>query len=59
LALEFHAVALPWWDNLVKGVEKPIIKDGYIGVPDRPGLGVELNDEEIRKHLGKGESYFE
>jgi len=59
LALEFHAVALPWWENLVKGVEKPIIKDGYIGVPDRPGLGVELNEEEIRKHLRKGESYFE
>ena len=59
LALEFHAVALLWWDKLVKGVEKPIIKDGYIKVPDRPGLGVELDEEEIRKHLRKGERYFE
>lgn len=42
----------------MKGVEKPIINDGYIKVPDGSGLGVELNEEEIKRHLKPGESYF-
>lgn len=41
---------------------KPCIKyeNGYIIVPDRPGFGVELDEEEIRKHQEKvdtGEYY--
>jgi len=59
IALEFHAVGVPWWDSLVKGVSKPIIKDGYADVPDKPGLGIELEEEEVRKHLKDGETFFE
>lgn len=58
LALEFHAVAVPWWNSLVKGTE-PIIQNGYIQVPERSGIGVELNEDEIRKHLMPGEGLFE
>lgn len=58
LALEFHAVAVPWWDSLVKG-SQPLIQDGYIQVADRPGIGVELNEEEARRHLMPGETLFE
>ena len=57
LALEIHHLAVPWWEDLVKG-DKPIIKEGYIEVPDKPGLGVELNEAEVRKHLKQGEEYF-
>ncbi|RJS94574.1 mandelate racemase/muconate lactonizing enzyme family protein [Candidatus Bathyarchaeota archaeon] len=59
IAVEFHAVGVPWWEDLVKGIEKPIIKDGYIKVPDKPGLGIELNEKTARKHLAEGEKYFE
>jgi L-alanine-DL-glutamate epimerase-like enolase superfamily enzyme len=59
VAVEFHAVAVPWWDDLVKGVDKPIIKDGYINVPENPGLGVEINENAARKNLVDGETYFE
>ncbi|MBS7654240.1 MAG: mandelate racemase/muconate lactonizing enzyme family protein [Candidatus Bathyarchaeia archaeon] len=59
IAIEFHAVAVPWWDDLAGGVDKPIIKDGYISVPERPGLGVEINEKAARKHLMDGETYFE
>ena len=59
IAVEFHAAALPWWDSPVKGVDKPIVKDGYAEVPDSPGLGAELSEEEIRKHPKLGERYFE
>jgi galactonate dehydratase len=38
----------PWEKEIVvNGVE---VKDGYIEVSDRPGLGIDLNIEEIRKH---------
>ncbi|MEM2905836.1 MAG: mandelate racemase/muconate lactonizing enzyme family protein [Candidatus Bathyarchaeia archaeon] len=58
LALEFHAVAVPWWNDLVKGTQ-PLIQDGYIKVPDGPGIGVELNEDEAKKHLLPGETLFE
>jgi L-alanine-DL-glutamate epimerase-like enolase superfamily enzyme len=52
VALENHAVDTPWWDELVTGLPKPIVRDGYIDVPDTPGLGIEsLNDEVIKEHL--------
>ena len=37
LAMENHAVDIPWWGDLVTGPAKPIIQDGYIQVPDYPG----------------------
>ena len=52
LALEFHSVDVPWWDDLVKTPIKPIIKNGYIELSEAPGLGIEeLNDETIRAHM--------
>lgn len=58
LALEIHHLAIPWWEDMIKG-DKPIIKEGYIEVPDKPGFGVELNEVVVRKHLKPGEKYFE
>src|SRR5215216_2995443 len=40
LVLEHHSVDIPWWDDLVDGIEKPIVKDGFVTVPDGPGLGI-------------------
>lgn len=52
VAMECHAVDfLSWWSQLVAGVPQPIIKDGYIAVPDAPGLGVELNEAVVKEHL--------
>ena len=52
LALEFHSVDVPWWDDLVKAPSRPIIRNGYIEMTDAPGLGIEeLNDEVIRAHM--------
>ncbi|MDY6315577.1 MAG: galactonate dehydratase [Clostridia bacterium] len=30
--------------------ESLVYKDGYISIPDRPGLGIEINEEECLKH---------
>jgi L-alanine-DL-glutamate epimerase-like enolase superfamily enzyme len=58
LVLEFHCCHVPWWSDLVQGPQ-PVINDGYITVPDGPGLGVELNEDVARAHLGPGEGWFE
>jgi L-alanine-DL-glutamate epimerase-like enolase superfamily enzyme len=58
IALEHHDVDTPWWEDLVKGIEKPIVQDGFIKVPETPGLGVDLNEEVIKEHLREGEKYF-
>jgi L-alanine-DL-glutamate epimerase-like enolase superfamily enzyme len=56
LALEFHA--MPGWDRILAGYS-PQIKDGFIEVPEGPGLGVELDHDETRRYVMRGESYFE
>ena len=58
VSCEHHAADMPWWGDLVKQPAKPILKDGYVDVPDVPGLGVELNEEAIKEHL-RSPGYFE
>lgn len=60
LALENHSLDVPWWSSLVQeGAQAPIVNHGWIEVPDRPGLGVTLNEDVIRQHLAPGSGYFE
>lgn len=59
LALENHSLDVPWWGDLVDGIEKPIVNHGYIRVPEKPGLGVTLNEEAVRQHLMADTGYFE
>jgi len=52
IALENHSVDVPWWNEIAIGLPNPIVQNGYIQVPDAPGLGIEaLNDEVIAQHL--------
>jgi L-alanine-DL-glutamate epimerase-like enolase superfamily enzyme len=39
LVLENHSVDIPWWNDLLEGLPKPMIRDGFIEVPETPGLG--------------------
>ena len=55
--MEDHSVDAPWWNDLVEGVEKPILNKGFIAVPDKPGLGVTLNEVVKRQRAEPG--YFE
>jgi len=58
LAIENHALDMPWWQDLVSGVPKPIIDKGYVQVPKGAGLGIELNDAVVKEHLRRP-GYFE
>ncbi len=53
LALEYHSHNIPLWGRMLD-VGNPI-EEGYIAVPEKPGLGVTLNEEEIAAHLPEGE----
>ncbi|HZS57039.1 MAG TPA: mandelate racemase/muconate lactonizing enzyme family protein [Bryobacteraceae bacterium] len=59
LACENHSLDVPWWQDMVEGVEKPIINKGFISVQDKPGLGVTLVDDVVKEHLVPGTGYFE
>lgn len=59
LCLENHSVDVEWWDDMVDGIDKPIIQKGFIPVPEGPGLGVEVNEEVVKEHLRPGEGLFE
>ncbi|MCX8108987.1 MAG: mandelate racemase/muconate lactonizing enzyme family protein [Verrucomicrobiae bacterium] len=49
LVLEFHDADNPYYEGIVDGVEKPIVgSDGFIKVPNGPGLGITLNEEAIK-----------
>lgn len=58
LVLENHSVDVPWWSDLVEGIEKPVINRGFIKVPEKPGLGISLNEEVVKQHLLPGTEYF-
>jgi galactonate dehydratase len=61
LVLEWHwghpADRMARWKQYVK--EGDIIEKGYITVSDRPGIGLELNDDAIRKMVRPGTSWFD
>jgi gluconate/galactonate dehydratase len=58
MVLEFHGQDVPFWQDLVQGVEKPLIVNGEIAVPQEPGLGAELNEEVARQFQKSGEPFF-
>jgi len=51
IALEHHFNKVSSWGDFIDGVSKPIIQDGYIPVPEGPGLGFELNLDVVKEHL--------
>ncbi|MCU4975465.1 mandelate racemase/muconate lactonizing enzyme family protein [Halobacteria archaeon AArc-m2/3/4] len=56
MAVEFHAVGVPWWSDLV---ERPdtLFEDGYATVPDAPGLGIEFDNGVVAEHALEGRSF--
>ncbi len=46
-----------WMDDIIVH-DGPIVKNGHIDLPDKPGLGVELNPDVVKARLVKGEVYW-
>jgi L-alanine-DL-glutamate epimerase-like enolase superfamily enzyme len=47
-----------WMDDVIVH-DGPIVKDGHIAVPTKPGLGIELNQEVVKANLARGEKYWD
>ena len=47
-----------WMDDIIVH-DGLIVKDGHIALPDKPGLGIELNPDVVKAHLAKGETYWD
>jgi L-alanine-DL-glutamate epimerase-like enolase superfamily enzyme len=45
------------WDSLIE-YDREMIKDGYIQLSDKPGLGLDLNKEVAMKYLVEGEKWW-
>ncbi len=58
LAMSHPGALTPGWEELVSGRLAPWMHDGYMEIPHRPGLGVELNEEAVRARL-RHPGYFE
>ena len=56
LAVEYHSYELGWWEDLV---EEDVIEDGYIEIPEEPGLGVTLDMDAVSEHMIDGEELFD
>jgi L-alanine-DL-glutamate epimerase-like enolase superfamily enzyme len=58
IAFEYPVGNADWWYEVVDGLPDPIVKDGFIDVWDRPGMGLELNPLVARKYLPDGDEAF-
>lgn len=51
LSCEHHGLDLPFWEDLVTGLDPDYMADGFVKVPEKPGLGVDINLEAIEANL--------
>jgi len=57
IALETITGEGGWMDQVLL-LDEPYIKDGFIQVTGKPGLGIELNPDVVRAHLAQGETWW-
>ncbi|MGA2741378.1 MAG: mandelate racemase/muconate lactonizing enzyme family protein [Bryobacteraceae bacterium] len=58
LAAETAVGRRNWMDDTIVH-EGPLVAEGYIAVPRKPGLGVELNPDVVKANLAEGEKYWD
>lgn len=52
-SVEYRGGDAPWWEDVVSRTDTndPILDSGYISVPEGPGLGIDINPDEVRGQL--------
>jgi L-alanine-DL-glutamate epimerase-like enolase superfamily enzyme len=51
IAFEYAQGQPEWWYDIVGGLPDPIVKNGFIDVWDKPGLGLTFNVKAAKAHL--------
>jgi L-alanine-DL-glutamate epimerase-like enolase superfamily enzyme len=59
VALESDSIELPWWKDLIVNNGGKFYPNGYFTMPNKPGIGVELNEEICKQHLAEGSRWFD
>jgi L-alanine-DL-glutamate epimerase-like enolase superfamily enzyme len=57
VTLESDSVELPHWQDIIQH-DRNLYQDGYLVLENKPGLGIELNEDVCRRHLAPGSDYF-
>lgn len=58
IAFEYPTGKPDWWYDIVEGLPNPIVKDSFIDVWDRPGMGVDLIPEATKPYLAEEDRDF-
>jgi len=48
---------IDWWQDLIVH-DGPIFENGYYRIRDKPGYGIEINEDVARAHLAPGETWW-
>lgn len=59
LALEWHGASVPFFDELLRIPEEPLIRNGRIKMTDGPGWGVELDEDAAYRYRSREHGFFE
>ncbi len=51
IAFEYAKGQPDWWYDIVDGLPNPVVKNGFIEVWDKPGLGITFNVRAAKAHL--------
>jgi len=57
LVLEWHWIDYEGWNDLTIQ-DEPVIQNGHVVLNDKPGIGLEVNDEVAREFVRPGTEYF-
>jgi L-alanine-DL-glutamate epimerase-like enolase superfamily enzyme len=55
IAYEWHQPEMPWYKDVCD--VWPLVKNGYIDVPTKPGMGIKVNEEALRPLCSQGEFF--
>ena len=58
IAFEYPVGRPDWWYDIVEGLPNPIVRDGFVDVWNRPGMGVNLVPEAARAYLSEEDRDF-
>ncbi len=58
IAFEYPVGRPDWWYDIVDGLPDPIVKESFIDVWDKPGLGITINAEKAKQYLEAGDADF-
>ncbi|MET1028765.1 MAG: mandelate racemase/muconate lactonizing enzyme family protein [Dongiaceae bacterium] len=58
LAFEYTTGDPAWWYDIVEGFPKTIVKNGFVDVLERPGMGVDLIPDAARAYLAPEDQAF-